>query len=61
MLKGRARNVVRRGAPWYLLVAPAAVLLFMVNVVVSMFRSQVTWRGVTYRLHDATRVTVVQS
>ncbi len=61
MLKGRPRNVVRRGAPWYLLVAPAAVLLFMLNVVVSLFRSQVTWRGVTYRLDNASRVTVVQS
>jgi ceramide glucosyltransferase len=61
MLKGRPREVVRRGVPTCLAIAPAAALLFVVNLVVSVFRSQITWRGITYRLHDRGHITVVRS
>ncbi len=59
MLRPPYRERVVRGMPIYLAVAPLAAILFLVNTLVSIFRSQITWRGATYRLHGNGRISVL--
>ncbi|GAB6060225.1 glycosyltransferase [Desulfonatronum parangueonense] len=49
-----------RGAAWkYLLLAPPASMLALVNTIHSLFTNRITWRGVTYEMRSPTETVII--